>query len=230
MNSFLNYVAQLQNEILPIYRDHERYFDGYSIHGRMHICRAIIFGEWMMEQYQQSGCNSLDFEGVRLAIAFHDSGREGNGPDRWERESAENCFQYVIKYKKESSSEAEIIRAKTVAGYIYDLDGPPHWDVNRRIVHDADVLEIMRPCCGHGGIYGFRRGVLRFGNDRDDAKSYLQTPEDIREQLINEAWNWISLTEARKIGLAESTKYMEDLLSLLSENNNDFPLLSSILD
>ena len=71
-------VLELQQSILPIYREHESKFDHYEVHGRMHICRAVIFTEVMSRTYHATGV-PVDFYGVRTAIAFHDSGREGSG-------------------------------------------------------------------------------------------------------------------------------------------------------
>ncbi len=84
------FIAELQQSILPIYRAHELTFDWAGVHGRMHISRAVIFGEVMARIYHAAGI-PVDFYGMRVAIAFHDSGREGSGTDRWEKESAENA-------------------------------------------------------------------------------------------------------------------------------------------
>lgn len=57
-----------------IYQKHEDTFDHCSIHGRMHICRALIFGEAMCRYYQKETSIAPSVIDVRYAIAFHDSG------------------------------------------------------------------------------------------------------------------------------------------------------------
>lgn len=54
-----------------------------------------------------------------------------------------------------------------------------------------DVLEIMRPKCGHGGIYGFKSQFLNF--IKDDSKY-----TNLRTDLINDAWELINFTENNK--------------------------------
>lgn len=95
--SWKPFVAELQDQILPIYQEHELTFDRFhKVHGQMHICRAVIFGEIMGRHYDGFGI-PVDFYGVRIAIALHDSGREDGGRDRWEKQSAEKCFNYLNK-------------------------------------------------------------------------------------------------------------------------------------
>ena len=86
-----------KNEILPIYEKHEQDFDYLGIHGIKHITRSIIFGEIITRFYEVEVEEKIDFNGIRMAISFHDAGREGNGKDLWESQSTELCFQYLLK-------------------------------------------------------------------------------------------------------------------------------------
>lgn len=93
-------------------------------------------------------------------------------------------------------------------------------------MHDADVLDIMRPCCGHGGRTGFRSQALRFLGPRDGSG---MTNPTVRDALIEEAWCLIRATEAKKSGLRRSTEYMRDVLSILGKTRRMCPLLAACL-
>jgi len=82
------FAAELQEEILPLYLSHEQTFDSWSIHGRMHICRCVLFAEFMSRYYYRQTTYTPNVDWVRYAIAFHDSSRQGNGADLWEHDSA----------------------------------------------------------------------------------------------------------------------------------------------
>lgn len=215
------FVPELQQNILPIYAKHESAFDPWGIHGRMHICRALIFSETMRRIYTNIGV-SVDAYAVWVAIAFHDSGREGNGPDLWEKRSAERCYSYLLQLP-ESMDQCE---ARIISNRILKHGT---WDLPQRIIHDADVLEIMRPCCGHGGLDGFRRDVLHFSGPRDPDGNFEDNAL-LREQLILEAWSFIQETENLKDHFSSSTTYMDDLLNCLRQQKKKYPCLSCVLD
>jgi len=103
------------------------------------------------------------------------------------------------------------------------------YDLAFRVVHDADVLEIMRPCCGHGGKNGFRQGALRFVGQRDPLANRFDDPEDMRQQLINEAWNFIVATEEIKQSLNGSKNYLADLLEIIQSDSAKYPIISRVV-
>ena len=208
-------------KILEIYEKHENSFDYYSIHGRMHICRALIFGEFMIRYYYSNSIKQPAANDVRYAIAFHDSGREGNGVDIWENASALKCNEYLSSNKIFNQQKSEKI------GNLILKDGPVGWNLEKRIVHDADVLEIMRPCCGHGGIHGFRENALRFYGRRDDIEC---RDEVLRKQLINEAWELISVTEELEKKNRDSSSYLSSILDIVGNSRDKFPLLSIVVE
>jgi hypothetical protein len=200
-----SFVSELQEEILPLYQRHEQTFDSWSIHGRMHICRCVLFAEFMSRYYFRHTTLQPNLEWVRYAIAFHDSGREGSGVDIWEGDSARRCRQYLVHRFPEPV-------AGTIAGLI-PKDGPKPWILEKRIVHDADVLDIMRPYCAPGGRAGFKVDFLRFLGPRDDPAVSKPT---IRAALIEEAWELILETEDHKDRLRNSTRYLEYVLGILA--------------
>jgi len=216
-----NFIKELQDNILPIYQNHENTFDPDGIHGRMHICRTVLFAEYMGRFYQELLNVEIDMDSVQLAVAFHDSGREGNGKDLWEEQSAKMCNEYARENRPDWGS----VLWNECGSFITSHQ---RWRIEVQVVKDADVLEIMRPCCGHGGIDGFRRGFLRFLGKNDD-RSGKDFPRDLyREGLIKEAWEWIEWTEKKKF-LYSDKAYMDALLNDLQGERNRFPILAKLL-
>jgi hypothetical protein len=216
---WLEFIKEAQAQIFPIYEEHEHHFDGVGIHGRMHISRALIFAEVMSRLYLDRQ-QEVDLYAVRVAVAFHDAGRQGNGKDVWESASAALCREYVLS---KANAEYALQVSKSIE------KGGGDWDIQQRIVHDADVLEIMRPCCGHGGIQGFQQDNLRFAGKRDPQAALFEKAAVLRARLIQEAWQWIQATEEIKYGLSASKTYLEDVLKVLKTGQKRYPLLASIL-
>jgi hypothetical protein len=215
------FIDELERKILPFYLQHELTFDRYGIHGRMHICRSVMMAEWMARFYRAHTQIVIDFFAVRAAVAFHDSGRRANGVDLWESDSASNCARYVV----EAVGEGDY--AHGVGALIEKKNKSA--DPLKTIVQDADVLEIMRPCCGHGGLAGFRRQFLHFGGPNDLLAREVPGIAAQREALVQEAWRWIQSTEPLKAFLTDSPAYMRDLLKHLERQRLQFPLLSDLL-
>ena len=215
--SWKEFQNELQERILPLYQEHERHFDWPGIHGRMHICRALIFAEAMGRAYAEKS-EKVDFFAIRLAVAFHDAGREGNGDDVWEMQSRQLCEEYVGRFYP--------AKGAGYAQYVGQLITGGEDDLACRLVHDADVLEIMRPYCAVGGIKGFRQEVLRFVGKRDPLAAHFDHPDELRQQLINEAWDFIVRTEEVKQSLNNSENYLADLLALIQREPTRYPILS----
>jgi hypothetical protein len=216
------FIDELEQKILPFYRQHELTFDRYGVHGRMHICRSVMMAEWMARFYRARTQTVIDFFAVRVAVAFHDSGRQTNGVDLWESDSAANCVRYVV----EAVGEGDYAHG---VGALIEKEKKSA-DPLKTIVQDADVLEIMRPCCGHGGLAGFRRQFLHFGGPADVLAREVPDIAVHREALIQEAWRWIQSTEPLKAFLADSPTHMRDLLKHLERQRSKFPLLSALLN
>lgn len=206
MDNFFNFIQDFSKNILPIYERHEKTFDRVGIHGKLHISRSIIFSEFMSRFYYKELKKDIQFDAIRYAVAFHDSGRQGNGIDIWEGDSSKICFWYLMKKKSEYAkySASLIIKKKDN-------------DINNDIVYDADVLEIMRPCCGHGERDGFNSNFLRFLKNNNDYQY-------IRNNLIEESWKLIEYTEDNKKFYSDNTLYR-----LLDVINSSYPFFSSSL-
>lgn len=199
MENWNNFIQEFSEEILPIYQNHEKTFDSYGIHGQLHISRSIIFSEFLSKHYK-----NVDINAVRYAVSFHDSGRQGNGVDIWENDSVENCFNYLYnKYNKDY--------AKYISSLI--LKDRHTSDINKKIVYDVDVLEIMRPCCGHGERENFRfNELLSF----DDIK--------FRDDLVEDAWKLIEYT-AENRHLFSGTNHLYKLVDIVRKNDLGFRIL-----
>jgi hypothetical protein len=128
--------------------------------------------------YKLFGVKDIDFLAIRYAISFHDSGRKGNGIDIWESDSAEICRIHLLNQGHSNEYSKYVSQLIEKRG---------RWDAHKKIVHDADVLEIMRPCCGHGGRNGFKAKALRFLSNRDELilKEHLESYSSIRKAIID---------------------------------------------
>ena len=193
MENWNNFIQEFSKEILPLYENHEKTFDPYGIHSQLHISRSIIFSEFLSRYFK-----NVDYSAIRYAVSFHDSGRQGNGPDRWVSDSSKICFSYMkdkydLDYSKYVSSL--IIKDKYTT------------DINKKIVYDVDVLEIMRPICGHGGREKFKFDeLISFDNDKE-----------LRNVLVEDSWKLIKYTEDNK-HLFSGTNHLNKLLDIVEKN------------
>lgn len=220
--SFNTFQKDFQYHIAPFYEAHENDFDYCGIHGRKHISRALIFGECMARYYATAFNIAVDFKAVRIAIAFHDAGRKGNGRDIWESESADLCFQY-LQQKGYGDSYC-----RKVANFISQKQKAHSWG---QIVYDADVLEIMRLFCNTpNGIEQFRKEELYFLSYKDILLlSAAKAPKTtLRTQLIEEAWLLIQMTE-KEGTIRVSNHYLQDLMAWIGENSAKFPFIWKLL-
>lgn len=212
-----------RNEIYPIYINHENTFDADKIHGVLHIARSIIAGHILAMRCQNEHGKGIDIFSILVAIAFHDSGRQGNGVDVWEHDSYMNCLKYLSTGNKgvflRGSMDSFDAQDKThYAASLIFKKAPSENDYTYMCVHDADVLEIMRPCCGHGGIQGFRRKELLL---------YKHFNKVDMELIIKEWWKFIGETESLSQALSVPD-VMDKILALISEKK--YPVLYKYLD
>jgi hypothetical protein len=208
--NFKDFIQEFSSEILPIYEKHEESFDKYEIHSRLHIARSIIFAEYMAEYYEKMNKKAgyfdtdIDFDTIRYAVSFHDSGRKGNGVDLWEDDSYKMCYEHMrnIGYTDDYCDYTSSLIYKDASS-----------DINKDVVYDADVLEIMRPVCGHGGRLGFREKYLRFS-------------ESTKNDLIEDAWKLIEYSEDNK-QLFNNNNHLSKLLEIIEKY--DYKVLKDIL-
>ena len=212
-----DFIIEFTQNILPIYKEHEDTFDSIGIHGRIHISRSLIFSEYMTRFYESVLGQDIDFFAIRYAVAFHDSGRKGNGIDLWEDISEKKCFQYLLTKSDYSAPRQNDINYSRYTASLINKSVDKS-DFNKLSVYDADVLEIMRPCCGNGERDGFKPNFLHFLKYNDE---YQQ----VRNDLIEDAWKFIEYTEDNKHLITDNHLYR--LIDILEKNKNDFRVLKN---
>ena len=215
-------VKPLTEEIFPLYIKHEKTFDGHQIHGRMHISRCIIYTMAMLNFYKRHKKANVDELASIYSIAFHDAGRRGNGVDVWEKDSQKLLYNFL---RDKGYGLLKALKFSRIVNKETKSDS-----LEARAILSSDCLDIMR--CRLGGIKSFRRNLLTFLNPaKDKAPSGLTKDEckNIREKLIQEAWQFIKMTENKKVELTNSKTYFEDVLYLLESNQKKFPTLFDYL-
>lgn len=202
LSDLKKYIPVFETHIYPIYNHHQNTFDSGGIHGVLHISRSIIAAKTLSESLSQLD-KATDFEDIFYAVAFHDSGRISNGPDKWEADSANKCYNYLLNRNK----------LLGYADYVSSLISKHNKekDYNYFCVYDADVLEIMRPC-GHGGLAGFQKQHLKL----------LNTMPKWLDSFILEWWQFILETEAHKQELSGPNS-LARLIELANDNPKKYP-------
>jgi len=152
-----------------------------SIHGPIHATRVALWAGLLTvfrERYTRVQTPWL-FE-VQMAAAFHDAGRQDEGPDEWEHDS-EKIFADWLRSTPGAHVEAlDVLQFK-----------PEHADncIERHTVVDADILDIRRTLRADTQFDPTR---LSFWND-------AQIPRQTKEDLIDETRAFIQLTEMQEL-------------------------------
>ncbi len=220
--SLLDFIPELNEHILPIYTEHERSFDFYRIHGRLHICRALLFAEAMGQFYLSRG-QKPDMYAVRTATAFHDSGRQDSGEDRWEHDSAALCKNYLLNTSPRRSVYQLDIRLADFAANLIPRKGPP--SLESQILHDADVLEYMRLFSRDEWQTRFQRERLIFLSPHDPYIPAEFDAESTRTSLIWEVWGLIEETRKQQTQFDGSKNYFQEFLQDFVKHKSRYPLL-----
>jgi hypothetical protein len=139
-------------------------------HGLLHVLGAMELIDGIRDQYdkvktygasEKMICDTLDisseelFKFIKLAALFHDSGRQGDGIDRWDPQSAENFRNYLRQELKVDENICELF-ASTIeykddraafflkARALYGEEFAQHADYLRQLVNMADTIEVLR--------------------------------------------------------------------------------------
>ncbi len=205
-----DFSESFSKRVFMLYKHHEETFDTHKIHGVLHIGRSLVASYIIHAQIEKEILRTRDkdepeykstIENILWAVAFHDSGRQGNGIDYWEGFSANNCFMSGHEYA------STLIKKNRKTN-----------DYCAMCVYDADVIEIMRPCCGRGGIYEFDKKYLLL----------LNVLGGFYEKLIPEWWSFVQHTEAIKEELSVPN-IIDKLVEIIEENKDKFPIIFSNL-
>lgn len=219
INSWESFIPEFAQNVLPVYEAHEHSFDLTGLHSRQHITRCVIFTELLLRFYAKLGISPLDEEAIRIATAFHDSGRQANGTDRWEAESAENCTAYLLGQGKPQAYALQVART------IVEKD-THHSHLATQILYDVDVLDIMRLLVNdQKGIDRFRRKELMFLSPNDVQYYQVMHYTGKREAFIREVWNYVFETEWMNASLDNQT-FLPFYLSVFTQNKQKYPWMN----
>ncbi len=117
-------------------------------HGIQHVTRAAIYAPILANLYRRYGdlealqLTNDDIHLIQISLLFHDSAREGDGEDKWDRESAALLGDYLKNLKVQEKKAALLVEAvanKDAIGYdlCFMLDEHEE-DINI----DADIIYI----------------------------------------------------------------------------------------
>ena len=185
-------------------------------HGVVHAVRTALWSQVLMQLYEIIGRKGIDYPILLTIIAaLHDLGREYEGPDLWEAESAE-----IIRIFLEKSNVTKDIAIQYIQA-LQRKDGKHHFFSNDidRILHDADCLEIMR-------MYG------KSGFDKNKLCFYRIKRGEFIESFIDEVAQFIRLSEEqdfRQFLEVSSVHVYSDFINLLLKNKDRFPIILSLL-
>lgn len=116
------------------------------IHGRLHGIRVVILTEILIKLHCAWGnpvvksFTSEDRRLIQIAALLHDSGREGDGFDCWEQDSATNCHNYLENICGVSSEIAVWAGSLVSKSQVSDMKK----QCAVIILADADCLDILR--------------------------------------------------------------------------------------
>lgn len=192
------YAKMVDNGLVPV----------RSLHGVMHGARVSLLSLMLIEMLRKNGTGIGQPPGlVALAGGFHDTGRQDEGGDYWDKESADNMRAFMLKNKFDDSVIYEALAGK---------NSQQNPSIVKNVIHDADCLDIMRLHPLNGG---FRPELLSL--------------KMIDQKLQQEVQNFISITENVQIKsmLEKSQDPIRELLSIFNYLNraNTYPLMAEYL-
>jgi hypothetical protein len=230
---FIDFVANtLEPQVFPVYRTDypkaRKSTDPYprAAHGCLHISRCLIYSEAMMSCYERTfnvAPSRFDKLAIRLALAWHDAGREDDGVDLWEGQSALMAGDYA-------QAQGLSVDFAHYVGSLIVHEQRDARDPNAHLVQACDTLDVQRVYRGRA----FERARLAFLHPTGDpcVERVGAQGRSIREQLIAEADAFIQQTEGWQVGprLMRSSTPCQDMVHLVGENRTKLPTLASLLD
>ena len=192
-----SFIEELKLKIFPFIAINQK---DYRIHGCSHISRCLVYANAICNLEKISDEEKLH---VLYAVSFHDSGRlQDNGVDHYEQGNIDILRNYLSQ-----ENNLQIFDSCSSLMTKHNVNSKAH-----KIVYDTDVLDIMRPSCGNGGIYNFNRSYLKLLNDTNYCS-----------EIINEAWQLISITD--NIDEYNSFDTFSNMIALINANSLKFNLL-----
>lgn len=125
-----------------------------SLHGISHVSRVAFYIPVLANLYRRyehplavarEGNFALTDENIKLlqiTALFHDSGRQGDGPDtkEWEAQSAKNLFHYLTETLGVPKEKAQIFHDVIINK---DVETPAR-NIFQKFLYDADGLDVKR--------------------------------------------------------------------------------------
>lgn len=186
-------------------------------HGCMHSARTALWTQLFRRLYAQLGRPIAD-NPILLALAgaYHDAGREGEGEDKWDGDSADLLGVFMDRLGADLYSKniyIQTIKEKDPAGDLFSTD-------MQRIVHDADCVDVIRV------RFTFIQSKLCFWGFNGADKKYLN-------QLIEECHKFTKLTEEEKAQAyleQNSSDFYGDLVRFLFSMKSSYPLITRLIE
>lgn len=174
---------QFLTGMLDRYRHHEETFDGdKGVHGMSHACRGFIFANVMANIMRGKGAQ-VDKNAVLCGIAAHDSGREANGDDVYEAQSAQTGLQAM-----RAAFGGQPFGDSFEAHFTRMIDDPDPKNQQRPmtmealVMQSADSLDISRTQDFRPELFPFLRDPVTLPDGR-----ILPPDAKLREQLARES-------------------------------------------
>lgn len=187
-------------------------FDGElnrHLHGIQHAGRVAFYVPLLANLYRHfdpdaATLTDKDIQLLQIAALFHDAGREADGEDLWDADSAIMCYRYLINIgisKVDAKKMAEAIANKDADTYYQEFDtetetfGPflPSTKKNifQKLIHDADCLDVIRVRDNFDATY------------LDFCKLFVKTPEFVERSPIARQAMMALIFQARELILQQ---------------------------
>lgn len=172
-------------DMLDSYRTHEESFDSQTgVHGMAHASRVFIFGTVLGNIMRERG-GAVDMTAMTCAASAHDAGRQGNGRDLWEEQSADIALTALQGRFSGPDTELdagymEDFRAQIIHPKSFGPDEKP--TLEAWLMQSADAMDIGRVADFSMEQWIFLREPLQLPDG-----SVVPPEAQLREALIREA-------------------------------------------
>lgn len=190
-----------------------------NIHGPMHAAQVALLTQLLLHVYEEKEGPLVNINRYLLGVAgaTHDIGRMDDGKDYWDNLSAE-IFRGILQSKGYT--------IETLKPYIHaiaekDPEGKKFTSVEQQILHDADVLAIMRCLDAKSSFKKEELCCYKF--------EHLSFNKDLLIDEILEFVLFVEKPETKEKFEKSSVNFYGDLMVLLDENKARFPLMSKML-
>lgn len=168
-----------------------------EIHGTVHAARTALLGMTLVEMYKEKNLHSKNIHHLFVSLGLHDTERGDDGPDIWDALSAQKIQEVLLQRCFATQKESEFF-----SNCMAHKDDPGAQELDQKIIHDADCLEILRLV----KINDFLYERLWISKDFD---------QDFLLNFVKEVNEFITLTE--KTGIKEFIENSQEPLKVLHQ-------------